>query len=1184
MITKVSRKALCFLVVAVIGSALWGQTAGTGALTVMVTDSTAAVIPAAQITLTNLASGEAKTQKTDSSGSHTFALLLPGAYSVNIDAPGFKSTVISSIQVDVAETHVLTQPLEIGSSEQRVVVTSEAPILSSESSTLGNVVDSKAVVGLPLATRNYTQLLALSPGVVADVYNATQLGRGSQPSYVNGIDNVSNNYQEDGISISNYASATPQDPASFYGSIPIPSPDAIQEFKVQTGGFDAGYGRNAGGNVDVVTRTGGNDVHGSLFEFLRNDALNANGFFQNQTGQPRGKLEQNQFGGVIGGPFIKNKLFWFGSYQGTRQINGVAVQGSSTVTLPEQLTNNRTAASIGAAFCPPNNPQGSSGARYAFTYNPSGAINPASDQVACDGSNLNPVALNLLNAKLADGTFVIPTPQTILSPGSPQAVGFASFSSPARFSEDQVLFNLDYTLSPKNTLSGRYFFSYGTQSQDFNNTNGQPPGSGITTLSGNQLFIGKLTSAISSNLVNEARFSSYYIRASINSLDPVRASAVGTQTAASYYDLMPVVNFTGLFTFGGSTVDQAKAPQQYFEWADQVSWNHGRNTVRFGYDQQRVNWSQNVPSFNRGSLSFQTFADFLLGESAAQNGTSLSNIYESTATIQEPNPGTINNNFVNLPSAFIQDDLKATKYLTFNLGLRWEYNGTLYDSNSATNGGTNPVYDLDATVPIPPVTGTYAGYTVAKSYKGALPAGIMRRGVDLLTYSHASFKNFAPRIGLAFQPIPSNSNFIVRAGYGIFFNTLMGNIFEVELNGNPPSTAPLTYIGPVNALANWANPFNPLPSLGFSSFLRTPTSELSQKGLDPNLETPYTQSYDANIQYEFAPSWAFDLGFAGSHTVHTVTGRALDEPVLATATAPVNCGAPAGCITTNTVANAKQRVPVLGLAPGGFASAGNWGYGNYNSIQAAIRKRFSYGLQMQASYTYGRAFTNVVGVNLQGGVAGSVNTNDPNDLSQSYGPADYNRPQRFIVNYVYTFPAFHNGNGFLGRALTDWSVSGLTTAQSGLPVTFTDPRGGGVYGSFSSSRAQFCPGASYSQVMTPGSVRSRLSNFFNASAFCTPPVIGVVNGVGGATGYGNTGRNVLFGPGQFSSDIAILKNTKVGGLRESGVVEFRAELFNAFNHAMFSNPGVAVSTASFGVISSTSAGPRIIQFGLKYRF
>jgi hypothetical protein len=1160
------------------------QTSVTGALTVTVTDTSGAAIGDASVTLTNIASSDTRTQPTDATGSYTFTLLPPGNYKVTISAKGFKSATVPTVAVDVTETHVLPAKLEVGSVDQQVVVTAETQAVQTETSTLGNVVSGDTMIDLPLVTRNYTQILALSPGVLADVYNATTLGRGSQPTYVNGLDNISNNYQQDGASISNYASSTPQDPASFYGAIPIPSPDAIEEFKVQTSGFDAGYGRNPGGNVNIVTKTGGNDLHGSAFEFFRNDALNANGYFQNRAGQPRGKLEQNQFGGVMGGAIKKNKLFWFGSYQGTKQINGVATQGSSTVTLPSQLTANRSAAAIGSAFCPGNNPVGGPGARYAYTYNPSGAMNPASDQVACDGSNINPVALNLLNAKLPDGTFVIPTPQSILNPTSAAAVGFSSFSVPARFTENQALFNLDYVINSKNTLSGKYFYAYAPQTQDFANANGQPPGSGISVLSGDQLFIGKLTTTVTNNLVNEVRFSDYYIRASIDSNDPITASSVGTQTAAPYFDLMPVVAFNGLFTFGGSTVDVARAPQLYYEWADQISWVHGKHTIRAGYDQQYVNWSQNVPSFNRGTLTFQTFADFLLGQSAAQNGTTLSNIYESSATVQEPNPGTINNNRANEISLFVQDDFKVSQRLTLNLGVRWEYDGTVYDENSPVNGSTNAVWALDQAVPIPPASGTFVGYTVANNYAGVLPDGVLRRNVNVLTNGGAPLNNFSPRVGFAYQPFGNSGKFVVRGGYGLFYDTLMGNIFEIELNNNPPSTAPLTYIGPVNGLANWANPYNPLPALGFNSFNRTPTSVLSQKGLAPYLETPYTQSYNLNLQYEIKPGLVAELGYAGQHTNDTVTGRAFNEPLLATDTTPVNCDGPAGCITTNTSANAKQRVPVLGIAPGGFASAGNWGYSNYNSLQAVLRKRFSNGLQFQASYTYGRSFTNVVGVNLQGGVAGSVNSNDPNNLHQQYGPSDFNRPQRFIINYVYAFPTKSTDNFLETKLINGWSVSGITTAQSGQPITFTDPRGGAVYGSFSSSRAQLCPGETYADVTTSGGIRSNLNSYFNASAFCAPPIIGVVGGVGGATGYGNTGRAVLLGPGQFNWDIAIVKDTVVGGVHEGATLQFRSEFFNAFNHAMFSNPGSAVTTGAFGVISSTTVGPRILQFALKYTF
>lgn len=1169
----------------VIAPSLFAQTGATGALTVQVSDPSGGAVSGATVTVTSVSTGESKSQPTDAGGSYTFTLLPPGAYKITITATGFKSLTIPSITVDVTETHVLTQSLEVGSVDQQVTVTAETQIVQTESATLGNVVSGTSITGLPLVTRNYTQILGLSPGVTADVYNATTLGRGSQPTYVNGLDNISNNYQQDGISISNYASATPQDPASFYGAIPIPSPDAIEEFKVQTSQFDAGYGRNPGGNVNVVTKIGGNELHGAAFEFFRNDALNANGYFQNRNGQPRGKLEQNQFGGVIGGAIKKNKLFWFASYQGTKQINGVASQGSSTVTLPEQLTDTRTAAAIGAAFCPANNPVGSPGARYAFTFNPTGMANPASDQVACDGSNINPVALNILNAKLPNGTFIIPSPQTILNPGTTKAVGFSSFSIPARFTENQALFNLDYVINPKNTLSGRYFYAYAPQTQQFANANGQPPGSGISVLSGDQVGIGKLTTTVTNNLVNEVRFSTYYIRASIDSNDPITASSVGTQSAApSYFDLIPVIAFTGLFTFGGSTVDVARAPQQYYEWADQISWTHGKHTVRAGYDEQYVKWSQNVPGFNRGTLTFQTFADFLVGLSAADNGTTLSNLFESSATIQQPKPGTINNNRANELSFFVQDDYKVTKRLTLNLGLRWEYDGTIYDLNNPINGGTNPVFALDQTVPIPPAGGTFVGYTVAHNYAGVVPDGVLRRNTDILTYGHQPLNNFSPRIGFAWQPFSDSGKFVVRGGYGIFYNVLMGNIFETTLNNNPPSTAPLTYIGPVNALANFAAPFNPLPTLGFASFNRTPTSSISQRGIDPHLTTPYTQSYNLQLQYEFKPSWVAEIGYAGSRTINTVTGRAFNEPILATDTDPVNCDAPSGCITTNTSANAKMRTPVLGITPGGFSDAGNWGYSNYNSLQAVLRKRFSYGLQLQASYTYGRSFTNVVGVNLQGGVAGTVNSNDPNSLTQQYGPSDFARPQRFIISYVYAFPKWDRDSFVARKLVNGWSMSGLTTVQTGQPITFTDPRGGAVYGSFSSSRAELCPGETYGDTLTSGGVRSRLNGYFNASAFCAPPIIGVVGGVGGATGYGNTARAVLLGPGQFNWDFAFIKDTVVGGLNENATLQFRSEFFNAFNHADFANPGSAVSTAAFGVISSTTVGPRILQFALKYSF
>ena len=288
-------------------------------------------------------------------------------------------------------------------------------------------------------------------------------GRGSQPIGVNGHDDASNSYLMDGVQVSSYSGSTTEDTAgSFYGSIPIPSPDSLQEFKVVTSMYDASIGRNPGASVSLISKTGSNTYHGNLFEFFRNDDLDANTFFAKLAGHPRGALKQNQYGGTLGGPIRKDKLFFFFSYQGTRQINGVAAQGTSTVTLPGALTNDRS-------------PRPRSAAEFLPLAHVSGedrrGTNPATDQVACNGSNINPVSLAFLNAKLPDGTFVIPTPQIIL----PSGAGLSYFSIGAPFHEEQASFNMDYVLSPKNTFSGRFFYSYAPNINEFTSST-EPPG------------------------------------------------------------------------------------------------------------------------------------------------------------------------------------------------------------------------------------------------------------------------------------------------------------------------------------------------------------------------------------------------------------------------------------------------------------------------------------------------------------------------------------------------------------------------------------------------------------------------------------------------------------------------------------------------------------------------------------
>ncbi len=1183
---------------------LVGQTSGTGALTVTASDPSGAVIAGATVTVSNGATVTRK-QTTDANGSYTFGLLPPGNYKVSIAAPGFKTVELPSVTVAVSETGVLNQVLQVGEQTQQVQVSASAEVIQTETSTLGGVVGTKTITDLPLVTRNYQQILSLSPGVEASVSDGTALGRGSLPTYANGNTDISNSYQMDGVSVNNYANSSVEESNSFYGSIPVPSPDALQEFKVQTSNYDASYGRNSGAAVNVITKSGTNSWHGTLFEFLRNDDLNANTFFANRQGLARGKLKQNQFGGTFGGPILRNKLFFFLSYQGTRQVNAVASLSTASVNFPEQLTDDRSPAALGSAFCPQNNPAGSAGAAYANAFNPTPSIAlPATDQVACNGSNISPVALKILNAKLPNGQFAIPSPQSILNPGTTRAVGFSSYSIPASFTENQPLFNLDYLISQKHTLALRYYYANGVSTAPFN-TAGQPYSLGQRRLTGNQLFTGKLTSLLTTNMVNEAHFSSYYIRAFQASLVPYTASFFGITSATSFNPEVPPITITGLFSMFGNSVDAASNPQRSYEWSDQVSWSKGRHTIRFGYDQTYIDWRFCSCGKSRGSLTFQTWADFLLGMSAAQNGTAaapyanLSNVFSASASGQsfnDPNLGRENQGFV-----FVQDDFKVSSSLTLNLGLRWEYDGSPFDTNPV-HGGTNVDWGLLNTVPIPTASGTLVGYSVAHNFNGTIPAGVFRRDLNLLTYGHAPFNNFAPRFGLAWQPLGANTRLVVRGGYGWFYQLNNGQHYLDTLDGNPPLAAAISLSGTSAALATFAVPFNPPATPSFSSFLRTPTSSLRYTAVDPHLITPLTQAWNLSVQYALPASLVAEVAYVGNRAEHIDTGMQLNFPMLAAPGAPLNCGLPSGCVVINTQQNATQRVPVIGDSIGGFNMTTNAGDSSYHAVQGTLRKTFTHGVAFQASYTFGHCMTDVSGLSFTAAQGGNVNWFGAlNNRGLARAACGFNRPQRLVVNYSYQFPGYNSGHGLAGRALSGWSVAGVTTAQQGLPMTFTDPTGAGVYG-LVASPAMVCPGMTYNDILTSGDVRSRLNGFFNLNAFadtsatkgsktCALPIVGAFPSPGagqpaspGATGYGNVGQNILRGPGQLNFDFSIGKRTRVGGIHEDAMLEFRTEFFNAFNHAQFSNPNTVVNSSAFGTIGTTSTGPRILQFALKYLF
>src|SRR4051812_14034352 len=520
---RCSAFVLSMSIAVLVSSTLNSQTTSTGAATGVTLDPSGSVVAGVVVRIANQDTGVTASATSDNEGRFCFLLLRPGRYEVQASKTGAVPLVGSAtINVNVTETLHLELHLQLATVVRSIKVSANTPVVQTETSSLGRVVNEATLSGLPLVTRNFAQIASLSPGVITGVYNAGGLGSGgtalsqiassNDGLFVHGARSYDNNFQLDGISVSDV-----QGSAAGSGGIPIPNPDSIQEFKVQTGLYDAAYGRYGGANVSLVTKTGSNTFHGTIFEFFRNAVLNANDFFLSRAGQARPVLNQNQFGFSFGGPVMKDKLQFFSSYQGTRQVNGIAA-GQSRTACSASLTgppliNDRTAAALGALF------GGRAGANGGVAIN-------------SDGSNINPVALALLNLKLSDGTFLIPTPQ-VLDPTKTRVddQGLSVFSEPCHFNEDQISANLDYVAGPKGRLSGRFFLADDDQTVTFPgngvNAAGNIPGFLSPGETGFRVFSLAHAYTFNSAWINEARVGYLRTRSSTEATTPFSWSDIG---------------------------------------------------------------------------------------------------------------------------------------------------------------------------------------------------------------------------------------------------------------------------------------------------------------------------------------------------------------------------------------------------------------------------------------------------------------------------------------------------------------------------------------------------------------------------------------------------------------------------------------------------------------------------------
>lgn len=1155
---------LFLLATASFAPAVHAQTAGTGALTGTITDSSGAVVADTTVKVTNETTGETRSALSEKNGNYLVPLLPPGAYSVEATRSGFKASVYHNISIYVTETATLDIRLEVGAPSEVVTVKAEAALLQTTSSALGNITDQRMVEGLPLVNRNFTQIIALSPGVAADVTNAADFGHGAggtssgngAPVAQGGTQN-DNSFHIDGVEGNDLQSS-----GVLSGGIGIPNPDTIEEFKVQTGLYDASYGGHAGANVNLVTKSGTNQYHGTVFEYFRNDVLNANDFFRNASKSPRASLKQNQFGFAAGGPLpgLKNKLLLFGSYQGTRQRNGLCI-GCQANFLEPALTNDRSPAGIGAvltgqptfyqeqliaAGVPP---------AIAFTQGP---------QVHANGDNISAQALALFQMKLPDGSFLIPTP-TSVNPAAPADVaGSHPFSIAAPFTENQFVTNADFLHTDKSKFTGRFFFAntdaivpFSIAANGFSSSVSGFPKSNTTNFRNVSITH---TYVFNANLVNQATVGYHRIFSLTDPKSAFTYSSIGA-TAPGFDDLFPLLIIASGNSAIGADGQRFQLAQNSYDAEDTLLYTRGKHSFHFGGGITRA--QDNFTKFHFEGISvFGTFADFALGQSPAMNGTPFSNVIQSE-------------DFFGLPDRdwrvwdndlFVQDDIKLTSRLTVNLGFRYDHIGDLGDEL-----GRNAGFDFSKADPNPPATGSLAGFTLPSnsSFAGTIPAGVTKLGNNLGINGDGQ-NTLNPRVGFAWQ-LPRTNRFVLRGGYGMFHSQLTGQPFLQLITAQPFGM--IRVVTNVGNSASFAAPFQPAPAIpAYTPYTPAPNQFTGQSitTFDPGYRPPRITRYGLNLQTELAKDFVLEVGYVGARGEHLIRDRSLNQADLASAANPIRGQ------TTNTFANVIQRAPSTGFATNNAIQIESGGASWYNALQVGLNKRFSHGLQFLASYTFAKSLSTDASTST--GPNGGDSLGDQNNPHSRYGPDQFTRPHRFIASYVYQLPGPKNRTSLLGELLGGWQMAGVTTYQSGQNLTLTDTNQLNVFGT-TNDRASLASGCTISQLLTSGSVQSKLGSYFNNKCI-TPP--GAFPGGAGATGFGNLGVGIVRGPDQANYDISL---TKLFPLRREGMnVEFRSEFFNAFNHPQFANPTTNASSGTEGVISATSVAPRVIQLALKLNF
>ncbi len=1044
----------------------------TGSIVGVALDPTGAVVPGAQITLVNVNTKLSRSVSTDSTGGYSFPALPPGKYDLTATAPGFEKREISGIILEVGQTVQQDVQLSLGAATQEVTVQAAPLAIEGQTSSVGQVVDQQRVENLPLNGRNFMQLAQISSGV-APAYTTrsatitNQSGRTDLAVHISGGRGDSNSYLIDGVETRSMWFNSP--------SILL-SVDTIQEFKVQKNLFDARYGQGSG-IVSLITRSGSNTFHGSAYEFIRNDRVNAANLFDNFFSRQKPSFRQNQFGFSAGGRIRKDKLFFFGGYEGFRVRQGNTL--SALIPTPAQLAGDL---------------RGLSGRKMDPVTGQPAIVNPFSGQPFLN----NQIQRQLLSSVVQKFKSFIPAPNANIS-GRNLVVGPTT-----RRGDDQFSGRLDYNISSRDTLFGRYIF--------FNSTLLRP---GIAPLFGNvfpyagQNFVLEETHLFSPTFLNAFKFGFNRGRV-FNSWQNTSTSIVAELGIKNLQQVpaefgLPNFGVTGFAGLGGTGINQGGIDNVY-QFSDEMSWSHGRHGLSFGADIRRIQFQERLGLNNNGTFSFDgrysgnSLADFLLGTIAnatAQQGLGIAN-WRSTSY-----------NF------FVEDDFKATSRLTLNFGLRYEYDQPFYEID-----GKEGFFDTSARRMAARIRPGFAPLQLPETQVLLDPN--FRRGIW-----EPDRNNWAPRFGFAFRLAQST---VLRGGYGIFYSKTQGNELQGKVNFPP-------LVITNSLVASLTTPTVLLDRDAFPSPAALTLGTLSPFSVDPSDRTPYLQQWNLGVQHTFGNSLLTELAYVGS------LGRRLAERIQINQAVP-----PPDPSNPTPIA---QRRPFSGW---GDILSFNYGEkSNYNGLQFRAERRFSQALSFLASYTWSHS--------LDTASRGSGGTwhQDIRNREADYGNSDFDVRHRFSFSYTYELPIgrgrrfVSKGSGALDKLVEGWSVNGITTFMTGNYENIVVSGDRANTGGFPFQRANLNPTCMNYGNLPRG--QRTIDRYFRTRCFTVTP-FGT---------FGSSGRNVVEIPGLNNWDLSLFKTTTV---TESFRVQFRTEFFNAWNHPQFGGPSTNVQDPFFGQIRS----------------